>query len=142
NVPPASAGAGAANDAGNKTTDTVRATRAMLRIMKSPPLRLRDGCPPQLWQNRPAGCRRRPRRGAVGMDCGDLNLRAFTAKLKGYIPTQRRFREPTEITDRKFRREERAMHKIAIPSYARRGRSHPFENLDPTRTALVVVDLQ
>ena len=40
------------------------------------------------------------------------------------------------------------MHKIAIPSYAieralaRRGRLHPFEDLDPARTALVVVDLQ
>jgi len=40
------------------------------------------------------------------------------------------------------------MHKIAIPSYAidralaRRGRLNPFEDLDPGRTALVVVDLQ
>jgi ureidoacrylate peracid hydrolase len=40
------------------------------------------------------------------------------------------------------------MHKIAIPSYAieralaRRGRLHPFEDVDPARTALVVVDLQ
>ena len=40
------------------------------------------------------------------------------------------------------------MHKIAIPSYAieralaRRGRLHPFDALDPVRTALVVVDLQ
>ena len=40
------------------------------------------------------------------------------------------------------------MHKIAIPSYAieralaRRGRLHPFEDLDPARTALVVIDLQ
>ena len=40
------------------------------------------------------------------------------------------------------------MHKIAIPSYAiervmaRRGRLHPFETIDPARTALVVVDLQ
>jgi ureidoacrylate peracid hydrolase len=45
-------------------------------------------------------------------------------------------------------REEREMHKIAIPSYAiervmaRRGRLHPFEDIDPARTALVVVDLQ
>ena len=40
------------------------------------------------------------------------------------------------------------MHKIAIPSYAieralaRRGRLHPFDTIDPARTALVVVDLQ
>src|SRR5436309_15617978 len=40
------------------------------------------------------------------------------------------------------------MHKIAIPSYAieralaRRGRLHPFDGLDPAKTALVVVDLQ
>jgi len=40
------------------------------------------------------------------------------------------------------------MHKVAIPSYAieralaRRGRLHPFDGIDPTRTALVVVDLQ
>jgi ureidoacrylate peracid hydrolase len=40
------------------------------------------------------------------------------------------------------------MHKIEIPSWAveramaRRGRLHPFDDLDPTRTALVVVDLQ
>ena len=40
------------------------------------------------------------------------------------------------------------MHKIAIPSYAieralaRRGRLHPFDTVDPARTALVVVDLQ
>ncbi len=40
------------------------------------------------------------------------------------------------------------MHKIAIPSYAidralsRRGRLHPFDGLDPARTALIVVDLQ
>jgi ureidoacrylate peracid hydrolase len=40
------------------------------------------------------------------------------------------------------------MQKIAIPSYAieralsRRGRLHPFEGLDPSRTALIVVDLQ
>jgi ureidoacrylate peracid hydrolase len=40
------------------------------------------------------------------------------------------------------------MHKITIPSYAiervlsRRGRLHPFDDLDPARTALVVVDLQ
>ena len=40
------------------------------------------------------------------------------------------------------------MHKIAIPSYAveralaRRGRLHPFDDIDPARTALVVVDLQ
>jgi len=40
------------------------------------------------------------------------------------------------------------MHKIAIPAYAvdralaRRGRLHPFDGLDPARTALIVVDLQ
>src|SRR5438034_246684 len=40
------------------------------------------------------------------------------------------------------------MHKIAIPSYAteralrRRGRLHPFDGIDPAKTALVVVDLQ
>src|SRR5436189_4148303 len=40
------------------------------------------------------------------------------------------------------------MHRIAIPQYAidralaRRGRLHPFADLDPARTALVVVDLQ
>jgi len=40
------------------------------------------------------------------------------------------------------------MHKIAIPSYAveralsRRGKLHPFDDIDPARTALVVVDLQ
>ena len=40
------------------------------------------------------------------------------------------------------------MHKIAIPSYAverahsRRNRLNPFENIEPARTALVVVDLQ
>jgi len=40
------------------------------------------------------------------------------------------------------------VHKIAIPSYAveralaRRGRLHPFDDIDPARTALVVVDLQ
>ena len=40
------------------------------------------------------------------------------------------------------------MHKITLPSYAiervlaRRGRLHPFDDLDPARTALVVVDLQ
>ena len=40
------------------------------------------------------------------------------------------------------------MHKIAIPSYAieralaRRGRLHPFDTVDPARTALIVVDLQ
>ena len=39
------------------------------------------------------------------------------------------------------------MHKIAIPSYAteralrRRGRLHPFDGIDPAKTALVVVDL-
>jgi ureidoacrylate peracid hydrolase len=47
-----------------------------------------------------------------------------------------------------LQREERGMHKIAIPSYAieramaRRGKLHPFDELDPARTALVVVDLQ
>src|SRR5258707_9247766 len=40
------------------------------------------------------------------------------------------------------------MHKIAIPSYAveralsRRGKLNPFDSLDPSRTAFVVVDLQ
>jgi ureidoacrylate peracid hydrolase len=40
------------------------------------------------------------------------------------------------------------MHKVEIPSWAveralaRRGRLHPFDDLDPARTALVVVDLQ
>src|SRR5580693_492051 len=40
------------------------------------------------------------------------------------------------------------MHRIAIPEYAvdralaRRGRLYPFEDLDPARAALVVVDLQ
>ena len=40
------------------------------------------------------------------------------------------------------------MHKIEISSWAvervmaRRGRLHPFDDLDPARTALVVVDLQ
>jgi ureidoacrylate peracid hydrolase len=40
------------------------------------------------------------------------------------------------------------MHKIEIPQFAldriqqRRGRFHPFDRLDPTRTAHVVVDLQ
>ena len=40
------------------------------------------------------------------------------------------------------------MHKVAIPSYAieralsRRGKPHPFDDIDPVRTALVVVDLQ
>jgi len=40
------------------------------------------------------------------------------------------------------------MHQIAIPSHAieralaRRGRLHPFDSLDPAKTALVVVDLQ
>jgi ureidoacrylate peracid hydrolase len=40
------------------------------------------------------------------------------------------------------------MHKVEIPSWvveralARRGRLHPFDGLDPARTALVVVDLQ
>jgi ureidoacrylate peracid hydrolase len=40
------------------------------------------------------------------------------------------------------------MHKIAIPSYAverahsRRNRLNPFEDIEPARTALVVVDLQ
>jgi ureidoacrylate peracid hydrolase len=40
------------------------------------------------------------------------------------------------------------MHKIAIPPHSieralqRRGRLHPFDRLDPVRTALVVVDLQ
>jgi Isochorismatase family len=54
-------------------------------------------------------------------------------------------RRPASV---ELQREERGMHKIAIPSYAieralaRRGRLHPFEDLDPARTALVVVDLQ
>src|SRR5690349_14092114 len=58
------------------------------------------------------------------------------------------YSEPTEVTDRKFQRKARGMHKIAIPSYAiervlaRRGRLHPFEDLDPAHTALIVVDLQ
>lgn len=40
------------------------------------------------------------------------------------------------------------MHRIDIPQYiterviARRGSAHPFEDLDPARTALVVIDLQ
>lgn len=40
------------------------------------------------------------------------------------------------------------MHKIEIPQHitdrviARRGSAHPFEDLDPARTALVVIDLQ
>src|SRR3954471_23293328 len=40
------------------------------------------------------------------------------------------------------------MHKVEIPSWAveralaRRGRLHPFDGLDPARTALIVVDLQ
>ena len=40
------------------------------------------------------------------------------------------------------------MHKIAIPQsivdrvVARRGTAHPFAELDPQRTALVVVDMQ
>jgi ureidoacrylate peracid hydrolase len=40
------------------------------------------------------------------------------------------------------------MHKVEIPSWAveralaRRGRLHPFDDLDPARTALIVVDLQ
>lgn len=40
------------------------------------------------------------------------------------------------------------MHKVEIPAWAveralaRRGRLHPFDDVDPARTALVVVDLQ
>src|SRR6516225_1937325 len=40
------------------------------------------------------------------------------------------------------------MHKVEIPSWAveralaRRGQLHPFDDLDPAHTALVVVDLQ
>ena len=40
------------------------------------------------------------------------------------------------------------MHKIEIPAFVidrvmeRRGRLHIFDSIDPTRTALVVVDLQ
>lgn len=40
------------------------------------------------------------------------------------------------------------MHKVVIPEYIvervieRRGSSHPFSDLDPSRTALVVIDLQ
>ena len=40
------------------------------------------------------------------------------------------------------------MHKISIPQRviesvtARRGTPHPFANLDPTKTALIVIDLQ
>ena len=40
------------------------------------------------------------------------------------------------------------MHEVEIPSWAveralaRRGRLHAFDDLDPARTALVVVDLQ
>ena len=40
------------------------------------------------------------------------------------------------------------MHKISIPQsviervIARRGREHVFDNLDPKRTALIVVDMQ
>src|ERR1700704_2629257 len=40
------------------------------------------------------------------------------------------------------------MHEIAIPPYAveralaRRGRLHPFDTIDPARTAHIVVDLQ
>ena len=40
------------------------------------------------------------------------------------------------------------MHKVEIPSWAveralaRRGRLHPFDDLDPAHTARVVVDLQ
>jgi ureidoacrylate peracid hydrolase len=44
--------------------------------------------------------------------------------------------------------EARAIHEVEIPSWAveqalaRRGRLHAFDDLDPARTALVVVDLQ
>jgi ureidoacrylate peracid hydrolase len=44
--------------------------------------------------------------------------------------------------------EAQAMHKVEIPSWAveralaRRGRLHPFDDLDPAHSALVVVDLQ
>jgi ureidoacrylate peracid hydrolase len=40
------------------------------------------------------------------------------------------------------------MHEVEIPSWAveramaRRGRLHPFDDLDPARTVLIVVDLQ
>src|SRR5215470_17358432 len=45
-------------------------------------------------------------------------------------------------------REAEAMHKVEIPTWAveralaRRGRLHPFDDVEPARTALVVVDLQ
>jgi len=54
--------------------------------------------------------------------------------------------EPAE--ERVHSREVRAMHKVEIPAWAveralaRRGRLHPFDDVDPARTALVVVDLQ
>jgi len=54
--------------------------------------------------------------------------------------------EPAE--ERVHSREVRAMHNVEIPAWAveralaRRGRLHPFDDLDPARTALVVVDLQ
>ena len=79
-----------------------------------------------------------------------LNQGTFTAKHDRYIPVRSRFAGLTRssVDYRDGHIKERSMHKIAIPSYAidralaRRGRLHPFDDLDPARTALVAVDLQ
>jgi len=66
----------------------------------------------------------------------------FIAERKRYIPAPGRPENGQRL------REAQIMHKVEIPSWAveralaRRGRLHPFDDLDPARTALVVVDLQ
>jgi hypothetical protein len=48
----------------------------------------------------------------------------------------------------RLREEESRMHRVDIPQWAidrtleRRGKLHVHENLEPTKTALVVIDLQ
>src|SRR6516165_8853508 len=66
--------------------------------------------------------------------------------------TRRKFSAPTRAATSHFSGRsdlaEGAMHKFSIPKSAvervieRRGREHVFEDLDPRRTALVVVDMQ
>src|SRR6516165_113173 len=73
-----------------------------------------------------------------------FQIRASTASEQGGKGIYRHGRSKSG----QLLQEARAMHEVEIPSWAveralaRRGRLHAFDDLDPARTALVVVDLQ
>src|SRR6516164_2803326 len=81
-------------------------------------------------------------------------LRRSLKNLGAAIPgsTRRKSSAPMRAATSRFSgradRPEAAMHKVSIPQsiidrvIARRGREHVFEDIEPAKTALVVVDMQ